>query len=98
MYNASFNPVCAITGLNSGEIQITESALSRLVVPAMREIVSVAHAAGYTLPDGILVETIRSNPIEEQITPSMQLDTQRVCLVSFCSIHVRGAQVELTRT
>lgn len=78
VYNASFNPVCAITGLNSGEIQTTESAVARLIVPAMREIVSVAHAAGHTLPDGILEETIRSNPVEEQITPSMQLDTQRV--------------------
>ena len=82
VYNASFNPVCAITGLNSGEIQTTGSSMTGLVVPAMREVVSIAQAAGHTLPDDILEETIRSNPVEEQITPSMQLDTQRVGMVS----------------
>lgn len=78
VYNASFNPVCALTGLNSGEVQLTGSAMAGLVVPAMREIVNVARAAGHIFPGGIVEETIRSNPIEERITPSMQLDIQRV--------------------
>lgn len=82
--NASFNPICALTGLDSGELQMA-NAMAGLVIPAMREVVNAAHAAGHTLPVDIVEDTIRSNPVEEHVTPSMQLDIQRVGLLSCVS-------------
>ncbi|KAJ5664116.1 2-dehydropantoate 2-reductase [Penicillium longicatenatum] len=75
VYNATLNPVSALVDLNTGELQMT-SVIDTLVIPAMREVMKVAEAAGHTLPDEIIEETIRSNPIEKMITPSMQVDTQ----------------------
>ena len=77
VYNATFNPISALVGINTGELQMTD-ALDMLVIPAMREVVKVAEAAGYKLPEGIVEDTIRSNPVEKRITPSMMVDTQRV--------------------
>ncbi|KAJ5627928.1 hypothetical protein N7490_010156 [Penicillium lividum] len=75
IYNATLNPVSALVDLNTGELQMT-SVITTLVIPAMNEVMKVAEAAGHRLPDGIIEETIRSNPIEKMITPSMQVDTQ----------------------
>ncbi|KAJ5114777.1 2-dehydropantoate 2-reductase [Penicillium alfredii] len=82
VYNASFNPVCALTGLNTGELQLNENTnthtLAGLVIPAMKEVVEIARAAGHILPEDIVDDAIRSNPVEQMITPSMQVDVQKV--------------------
>ncbi|KAJ5553303.1 2-dehydropantoate 2-reductase [Penicillium frequentans] len=75
VYNATLNPVSALVDLNTGELQMT-SVVDTLVIPAMKEVMKVAEAVGHKLPDEIIEETIRSNPIEKMITPSMQVDTQ----------------------
>ena len=80
VYNATLNPVSALVDLNTGELQMT-SVVDTLVIPAMKEVMKVAEAAGHKLPDRIIEETIRSNPIEKMITPSMQVDTQMVKLI-----------------
>lgn len=81
VYNATLNPISALVGMNTGEIQMTTS-LKTLVIPAMTEVVRVAEAAGHKFPEGIIEDTIRSNPIDKLITPSMLIDARRVRKVS----------------
>jgi 2-dehydropantoate 2-reductase len=78
VYNATLNPICALTGVNTGDLQIAGSALDRLVIPAMQEVVKVSQAVGIELPDDIIEKTIRKNPMERKIAPSMQKDMQKV--------------------
>ncbi|GFF25146.1 uncharacterized protein YDL144C [Aspergillus udagawae] len=77
VYNATLNPICALTGVNTGDLQIAGSALDRLVIPAMQEVVKVSQAVGIELPDDIIEKTIRKNPKERKIAPSMQKDMQK---------------------
>lgn len=79
VYNATLNPICALTGVNTGDLQIAGSALDRLVIPAMQEVVKVSKAVGVELPDDIIETTIRKNPVERKIAPSMQKDMEKVC-------------------
>lgn len=78
VYNASFNPVCALTRLNTGELQKTGRVMDTLVVPAMKEVLAVAKKAGHGLPESIISDTIMTTPINESITPSMQIDLEKV--------------------
>jgi 2-dehydropantoate 2-reductase len=86
VYNATLNPICALTGVNTGDLQIAGSALDGLVIPAMQEVVKVSQAVGIELPDDIIETTIRKNPMERKIAPSMQKDMEKVCarLLSRC--------------
>ncbi|KAK7229586.1 hypothetical protein V2G26_001756 [Clonostachys chloroleuca] len=77
VYNASWNPICAITGLDTGELQKMGRAMDTLVIPAMKEVLEVAQAAGHQLPEDIVYKTIQSNPVEENIVPSMQIDLKK---------------------
>jgi ketopantoate reductase len=79
VYNATLNPICALTGVNTGDLHIAGSALDRLVIPAMQEVVGVSKAVGVELPDDIVETTIRKNPMERKIAPSMQKDMEKVC-------------------
>ncbi|KAF5642442.1 2-dehydropantoate 2-reductase [Fusarium tjaetaba] len=78
VYNASFNPICALTHLNTGELQRTGRAVDTLVIPAMKEVMAVAKKEGHELPERIIDDTIKSNPIHDNITPSMQIDLEKV--------------------
>ncbi|KAK1999961.1 ApbA-domain-containing protein [Colletotrichum falcatum] len=77
VYNASFNPVCALTGLNASELQVTGRAMDSMVVPAMREVLAVATAAGHEIPEDVIDKTISLNPVEDNIKPSMQVDFEK---------------------
>ncbi|KAF4268433.1 hypothetical protein KXW57_007037 [Aspergillus fumigatus] len=77
VYNATLNPICALTGVNTGDLQIAGGALDRLVIPAMQEVVKVSKAVGVELPDDIIETTIRKNPVERKIAPSMQKDMEK---------------------
>ncbi|OLN87237.1 hypothetical protein CCHL11_03669 [Colletotrichum chlorophyti] len=81
VYNASFNPICALTGLNTGELQRTGRMMDTMVIPAMREVLEAARGAGHELPKDIIDSTIRLNPIEGDIAPSMQVDFQKGNLI-----------------
>ena len=78
VYNASINPLCAITGLDSGSLRLNESALSMLIRPAMEEIVAAAAAAGHILPDDIIQKMIDEDPVEAEFVPSMLQDVRKV--------------------
>ncbi|KAF5607461.1 2-dehydropantoate 2-reductase [Fusarium pseudoanthophilum] len=56
VYNASFNPICALTRLNTGELQRIGRAVNTLVIPAMEEVMAVAKKAGHELPKNLTVE------------------------------------------
>ncbi|CAH0047319.1 unnamed protein product [Clonostachys solani] len=77
VYNATINPICALTGLDAGEIRICPGLLDHLVRPAMREILILANAHGYVLPDELMDEMIEGDPIELHVEPSMLVDKQR---------------------
>ncbi|GKT76205.1 hypothetical protein ColTof4_08628 [Colletotrichum tofieldiae] len=81
VYNASFNPICALTGLNASELQMTGRTMDTMVVPAMREVLAVAAAAGHNIPEDIIEKTIQLNPMEENIKPSMQVDFEKGNLI-----------------
>ncbi|KIL84012.1 2-dehydropantoate 2-reductase [Fusarium avenaceum] len=69
VYNASFNPVCALTRLNTGELQRSGRVMDTLIVPAMKEVLAVAKKDGHPLPESIISDTIETNSINESITP-----------------------------
>lgn len=79
VYNATFNPVCALTDVNTGDLQLEGTTVKELVIPAMKEVLQVLQAKGYAFPESIIDETIRSNPIDQKIAPSMQKDVEKVC-------------------
>ncbi|KPM38650.1 hypothetical protein AK830_g7901 [Neonectria ditissima] len=76
VWNASFNPVCALVDLDSGTIQ-DAGCLDTLIRPAMNEVVAIAKAAGYDLPSGIQDQMVALTPKETYLKPSMQVDAQR---------------------
>ncbi|KAK1622401.1 ketopantoate reductase PanE/ApbA C terminal-domain-containing protein [Colletotrichum phormii] len=76
IWNASFNTVCAITGLDSGAIQDAGGS-DTLIRPAMRDVVAVAQAAGHVFPDEILDNMVAFTPKEARLKPGMQVDAVR---------------------
>jgi 2-dehydropantoate 2-reductase len=80
VYNACLNPICAITGLDTGRIRLADGALEGLVKPAMREIVEAARVAGgVKLDEGIVQAMIEVDPLTSYLKPSMQQDLDKVC-------------------
>ncbi|KAH8700756.1 ketopantoate reductase PanE/ApbA C terminal-domain-containing protein [Talaromyces proteolyticus] len=76
VWNASFNSVCAMTGLDSGAI-IDAGGVETIIRPVMDKINSIAKASGHTLPDGIQQLMIDSMPREMHFRPSMLVDVER---------------------
>ncbi|KAI9044807.1 ketopantoate reductase family protein [Aspergillus affinis] len=81
VYNACLNPICALTGLDTGTLQLDDRSMQTLVKPAMREVIQVAAALGHHLPDDIIETTIASNPVERRISPSMLVDLRKGNLI-----------------
>ncbi len=82
VYNAVFNPIAAITGLDAGRLELSGTTDS-LVRPAMDEVIRAAKADGVDLPSNIadfmihsddghwfkpsmLVDELKGNPIESE--------------------------------
>lgn len=78
VYNSCLNPICALTGLDTGTLQLHHQSMESLVKPAMREVIQVAATLGHHLPEDIIATTIASNPVEKQISPSMLVDLRKV--------------------
>lgn len=76
VWNACFNGVCAMTGLDSGAI-MNSGGVETIIRPVMDEIITIAKASGCTLPDGIQQRTIDSTPREINFHPSMLVDVDR---------------------
>jgi 2-dehydropantoate 2-reductase len=76
VWNASFNSLCAMTGLDAGAI-IDAGGVETIIRPVMDEIVNLAKASGHTLPDDIQQSMIDSMPQELYFRPSMLMDVDR---------------------
>lgn len=61
VYNATMNPLCAITGLDTGSLRRTGPFVSKLLEDGMAEIIAGAAAAGYILPKELSQELLNSN-------------------------------------
>jgi ketopantoate reductase len=78
VYNASWNPICALTGIDSGSIRLIDGMVDNLVRPVMQEVVATANRLGHQFPDDMVESMIGSDPIEQHVKPSMQIDAEKV--------------------
>ena len=88
-YNATWNPVCALTGLDTGRLRLVGekadpfSPVNLLLRPAMREVLRVARADGAVLAadaeaEEKLVEgVVEAEPLEVFCQPSMLQDAKK---------------------
>lgn len=82
IFNACFNPICAITGLDDARMRLAGTAIEGLVRPAMREIFETAKQLGHILPEGIMDTMIDLDPMDLYLKPSMQCDLEKVCFLN----------------
>lgn len=80
LYNACLNSLCAVTGLDTGRIQLADGAINNLVRPAMEEIRAAAKACGHDLPAELVDFMITLDPVTMYNPPSMQVDLRKVGL------------------
>lgn len=74
IWNASFNTVCTITGLDTNAVTACPAAKD-LVLSAMYEIVKTANAAGYKLSEALVMQNWeRTSQMAVAYKPSMLLD------------------------
>jgi 2-dehydropantoate 2-reductase len=78
IYNASFNTVATILGMDVTRIRVSEHVVDNLIRPIMEEIRATAKADGIDLPEHLIDEVIFSEPYESYFKPSMYQDMKRV--------------------
>lgn len=79
IYNACYNPVCAITGMDTARMRIYRSPIEDVIRPLMWEVWNIAKAAGHQLPEDIVQKMIDCDPDDTYFKPSMQQDIEKVC-------------------
>ncbi|OAG35346.1 hypothetical protein AYO21_10486 [Fonsecaea monophora] len=77
MYNASYNPVCAITQLDSGRLRLSKSPIDGLIRPLMHEVVAVAGAHGVELDPNLIESVVNAEAIDDYFEPSMMQDVAK---------------------
>lgn len=93
LYNATWNPICALTSLDTGRMRLVSpdpaepfSPINLLVQPAMREVCRVAEADGCPLTAGgagseeeeaMIRGMLEAEEVEVHCQPSMQQDAGR---------------------
>jgi 2-dehydropantoate 2-reductase len=83
VYNACLNPICAITGLDTGRIRLADGAIGSLVRPAMQEVVRAAKAKGVTLAEDVVDYMIEVDPLDIYLSPSMFADVRKGNYIEF---------------
>ena len=78
IFNATLNPICAITGLDDARMRLAPGAVEGLVKPAMKEIFDTAAKLGHYLPDDIMDTMLNMDPMDLYLKPSMQCDIEKV--------------------
>lgn len=86
VYNACLNPICAITGLDTGRIRLADGAVEGLVRPAMNEICAAAKASGYELPETVADDMIEMDPLNMYLPPSMLSDVRKGNFIEYENI------------
>lgn len=75
VYNATLNTVCALTDVDTGRLQLW-GGLDEVSIPAMREVVAIAKADGYDMPDDV-VNLVGHGDDGIYFVPSMLEDVRR---------------------
>ncbi|GAB7336808.1 hypothetical protein MBLNU13_g11320t1 [Cladosporium sp. NU13] len=78
VYNATTNPLCAITGLDTGSLRQAGPFVVKLLEDGMAEIVAVAAAAGHVFPEDFSQELSNMDLVEDGFEPSMLQDVIKV--------------------
>lgn len=78
LYNAVYNPVGALTNLDTGDIQLCPGLVDEVVRPGMKEIQAIAATYGQEIKDEMIEATITTEPIEAHVPPSMLVDVRKV--------------------
>ncbi|RGP62741.1 2-dehydropantoate 2-reductase [Fusarium longipes] len=81
LYNAVYNPVAALTNLDTGDLQLCPGLIDEVVRPGMKEIQATAAAYGQEITDEMVEATITTEPIDAHISPSMLVDARKVSVV-----------------
>ena len=76
LWNASFNPVSAITGRTPREL-VDVPATRALLIDLMREVIAVAQAHGLTLDESMIAEQLAWTERASAIRTSMMVDRER---------------------
>ncbi|CAR22291.1 ketopantoate reductase family protein [Lachancea thermotolerans CBS 6340] len=75
VYNACLNPVCALTGVDIGRLEIW-GGVDSIIRKAMREVLAIAKSDGVVLPEDVIEFMIRSDdPVYYR--PSMLVDADK---------------------
>lgn len=75
VYNACLNPVCALTGVDSGRLELF-GGTDGIIRGMMREVIEVAKSDGVDLPEDVIEFMIRSDdPV--YFKPSMLVDIEK---------------------
>lgn len=77
VYNASYNSLCAITGMDTTKLRLAESPVHELLLPVMMEIKSIARAAGVKLAPDQEDASLNGDAIDAYFRPSMQQDIEK---------------------
>jgi ketopantoate reductase len=78
VYNACFNPVAAITRMDTSRMRLAKTPIDDLIRPAMWEVWNAAKAAGHELPADHVEKTIEADPFDVWCKPSMLQDAVKV--------------------
>ncbi|UPK92322.1 hypothetical protein LCI18_003257 [Fusarium solani-melongenae] len=83
VYNATMNPLCAITNLDSGSLRQSGSGITKLINDAMGEILAASTASGYVLPLGTAQDLLSLDAPDEHFEPSMLQDVRKGNLIEY---------------
>jgi len=75
VYNASLNTVSALTGVDTGRLDLS-GGLEAVSIPAMREVIAIAKADGVELPDDVINTVVHSDD-GDWFEPSMRVDVKK---------------------
>lgn len=75
VYNATLNTVCALTGIDTGRLEMAGT-LESVSLPAMREVIQVAKVDGVDLPEDVINCVVHSDD-GDWFKPSMLVDIEK---------------------
>lgn len=75
VYNASLNTIAALTGVDTGRLQLS-GGLEAVAIPAMREVIAIAKADGVELPKDVINLVVHSDD-GDWFEPSMLVDVKK---------------------
>jgi len=88
IFNATLNPICAITGLDDARIRLAPGVVEGLVRPAQKEIFDTAAKLGHVLPDDIMETMLNMDPMDLYLKPSMQCDIEKVSFAVSSAVYL----------